>query len=125
MTNKEKYENAFIEAFEISKEELAGLEYNSIAQWDSVGHMGLMAALEDSFDVMMEMDEIIDFLVSIKEKKFSKNIMCKLISPCNVTNRKKAFNFDISGIKECQRNRHPLLFIDQISCAIPGVSAMR
>jgi acyl carrier protein len=61
MTNKEKYENAFIEAFEINKEDLSGLEYNSISQWDSVGHMGLMAALEDAFDVMMEMDEIIDF----------------------------------------------------------------
>tara|TARA_A100000164_G_scaffold286451_1_gene259360 strand:- start:276 stop:515 length:240 start_codon:yes stop_codon:yes gene_type:complete len=61
MTNKEKYENAFIEAFEISKDELSGLEYNSISQWDSVGHMGLMAALEDVFDITMEMDEIIDF----------------------------------------------------------------
>ena len=61
MTNKEKYENAFTEAFEINKEDLSGLEYNSIPQWDSVGHMGLMAALEDAFDLMMEMDEIIDF----------------------------------------------------------------
>ena len=61
MTNKEKYENAFTEAFGVSKEELPGLEYNSIPQWDSVGHMGLMAALEDTFNVMMEMDEIIDF----------------------------------------------------------------
>ena len=35
----------------------------------------------------------------------------------------KVFNFDINGIKKCQRNRHPLLFIDQIVEAIPGVSA--
>ncbi len=61
MTNKEKYEKAFIESFEIDKNDLNGLEYNSIPEWDSVGHMGLMAALEDSFDIMMEMDEIIDF----------------------------------------------------------------
>jgi len=61
MTNKEKYEKAFIESFEIDKNDLKGLEYNSIPEWDSVGHMGLMAALEDSFDIMMEMDEIIDF----------------------------------------------------------------
>ena len=29
--------------------------------WDSVGHMTLMAALEDAFDIMMETDDIIDF----------------------------------------------------------------
>ena len=76
MTNKEKYENAFIEAFEISKDELSGLEYNSISQWDSVGHMGLMAALEDTFNITMEMDEIIDF------SSFDKGI--KILNKYNV-----------------------------------------
>ena len=37
------------------------LEYQSIEPWDSVGHMALMAALEDEFDIMLEMDDIIDF----------------------------------------------------------------
>ena len=37
------------------------LEYNSIPEWDSVGHMGLIAELEEVFDIMMEMDDIIDF----------------------------------------------------------------
>jgi len=37
------------------------LEYNSITEWDSIGHMALMAALEDTFDIMMDMDDIIDF----------------------------------------------------------------
>ena len=36
---------------------------------------------------------------------------------------KKTLNFDIVGIKKCQRNRHPLLFIDQIIEAVPGKSA--
>ena len=31
--------------------------------------------------------------------------------------------FDLVGIKKCQRNRHPLLFVDQITEAIPGKSA--
>ena len=61
MTNLEKYENAFIEIFDIEKSELAGLEYQSIPQWDSVGHMSLMAAIEDAFDIMMDTDDIIDF----------------------------------------------------------------
>jgi acyl carrier protein len=37
------------------------LIYNSVAAWDSVGHMSLMAALETEFDIMMETDDIIDF----------------------------------------------------------------
>lgn len=37
------------------------LEYQSIGDWDSVGHMGLIAALEDAFDIMMDTDDIIDF----------------------------------------------------------------
>ena len=37
------------------------LLYNSIQEWDSVGHMSLIAELEEVFDIMMEMDDIIDF----------------------------------------------------------------
>ena len=61
MSNLEKYDNAFTESFEITKEQLSGLEYQAIQAWDSVGHMGLVAALEDAFDIMMDTDDIIDF----------------------------------------------------------------
>ena len=62
MSNREKYDNAFIESFSIDKEKLnSSLEYQSIPEWDSVGHMSLIAALEDAFDIMMEMDDIVDF----------------------------------------------------------------
>ena len=61
MTNIEKYNNAFIETFEITEERLAGLKYQNIEAWDSVGHMSLIAALEDAFDIMMDTDDIIDF----------------------------------------------------------------
>lgn len=61
MTNIEKYVNAFVTVFEIGEEQVEGLEYQSIPQWDSVGHMGLVAELEDSFDIMMDTDDIIDF----------------------------------------------------------------
>ncbi|QWT52148.1 acyl carrier protein [Eubacterium sp. MSJ-33] len=61
MTNKEKYVNAFVETFGISEDILPGLEYQAIQQWDSVGHMGLVAAIEDEFDIMMDTDDIIDF----------------------------------------------------------------
>jgi len=35
------------------------LKYNTIPQWDSLGHMQLVAALEDEFDIMLDTDDII------------------------------------------------------------------
>lgn len=60
MTNLEKYTNAFVESFEVSAEEAAALKYQDIKAWDSVGHMGLVANIEEAFDIMMETDDIID-----------------------------------------------------------------
>ena len=61
MTNLEKYNNAFIETFEVTEDKLADLKYQDITAWDSVGHMSLIAALEDIFNIMMDTDDIIDF----------------------------------------------------------------
>ena len=67
MDNKEKYNNAFVESFSIEESGLNDeLQYNAIPEWDSIGHMGLIAELEEVFDVMMEMDDIIDFSSYIK-----------------------------------------------------------
>jgi acyl carrier protein len=60
MSNLEKYNKAFMETFEITEDQLEGLKYQDIEAWDSVGHMGLIAALEDAFDIMMDTDDIID-----------------------------------------------------------------
>lgn len=61
MTNMEKYKQAFVEGLEIGEEGLESLVYEGIAEWDSVGHMNLIACLEDAFDIMMETDDIIEF----------------------------------------------------------------
>ena len=61
MHNKEKYVNAFVETFGVSAAEAEKLEYSQIEEWDSVGHMSLVAALEDIFGIMMDADDIIDF----------------------------------------------------------------
>ncbi len=61
MSNKEKYIQAFVETLSIEAEETEGLKYQEIPNWDSVGHMGLVAAIEDAFDIMMDTDDIIDF----------------------------------------------------------------
>ena len=60
MNNLDRYNNVFINNFEISRDDLQGVEYQSISAWDSVGHMGLIAALEEEFDIMMDTDDIID-----------------------------------------------------------------
>jgi acyl carrier protein len=60
MTTIEQYDQVFIETFGIENSQLAGLAYQSIPTWDSVGHMGLVAALEDVFDIMLDTDDIID-----------------------------------------------------------------
>ena len=62
MNNKQKYDQAFFVAFSIDESKLDdNLEYNTIPEWDSVGHMGLIAELEEVFDIMMEMEDITDF----------------------------------------------------------------
>lgn len=62
MSNSELYDNAFVETLEITADQLGPeLVYQSVEAWDSVGHMSLMAALEDAFDIMMDTDDIIDF----------------------------------------------------------------
>lgn len=61
MTEIEKYKNCYVEAFDVEVKYVEKLEYQSIEEWDSVGHMGLMSELEDTFDITLEMDDIIDF----------------------------------------------------------------
>ena len=62
MTNKEKYDNAFIECFAVGHEVLnSEFVYQCIPAWDSIGHMSLIALLEQEFDFMMDMDDVIDF----------------------------------------------------------------
>ncbi|MDD6267239.1 MAG: acyl carrier protein [Clostridium sp.] len=73
MTNLEKYNEIFMEKFEVSEEQLNNLKYQDVAAWDSVGHMGLIAALEDAFDIMMDTDDIIDFNSYEKGKELLSN----------------------------------------------------
>ena len=61
MSNYEKYVNAFVEGLEVDADKVEGLEYQSIAEWDSVGHMELISAIEEAFDIMMDTDDIIEF----------------------------------------------------------------
>ena len=61
MTNEEKYLNAFKEVLNVSDKQISSLTYQGVQNWDSVGHMALIAELEEIFDIMMDTDDIIDF----------------------------------------------------------------
>lgn len=52
--------NAFVRALGVDTSVVTDdLQYNSIDEWDSVGHMALVAELEDTFDIMLDTDDII------------------------------------------------------------------
>jgi acyl carrier protein len=62
MTNIDKYKEAFVKSLELSEDMVnSQLAYQGVENWDSVGHMSLVAELEDTFDIMLETDDIIDF----------------------------------------------------------------
>lgn len=62
MNNLNKYNDVFKECFNVSEDQLnETLVYNSIEEWDSVGHMAMVAELEDVFDIMLDTDDVIEF----------------------------------------------------------------
>ena len=61
MNSLQKYENTFAETFEMDNSLVSSLVYGKSEKWDSVAHMALIAALENTFDIMLDMDDIIDF----------------------------------------------------------------
>ena len=73
MTNMEKYITVFKEALDVDEAVLTdGLTFDTIPEWDSVGHMRLIALLEDTFDIMFETDDIMEFSSLGKGKKIMK-----------------------------------------------------
>jgi acyl carrier protein len=61
MSNIKKYLEIFCEMFRIAPSEASSLSYQSIKEWDSVGHMNLMLMIEEEFDIEMDIDDITDF----------------------------------------------------------------
>ncbi|WP_395783138.1 hypothetical protein [Aquirufa sp.] len=62
MTNREKYVQVFVDSFSVNPDQLdENFVYQCVPEWDSIGHMGMIASLEETFDIMMETDDIIDF----------------------------------------------------------------
>ena len=60
MSNEEKYLKVFTGTLNISERAAREATYQDTDEWDSVGHMMLINALEDAFDIMMDTDDIVD-----------------------------------------------------------------
>lgn len=59
----------FADALQIAADQVTDeLAYRSIAEWNSVAHMALVAAIEDQFDIMIETDDVIDMSNFAKAK---------------------------------------------------------
>lgn len=51
----------FVEALELGGEvDVESLKYREIEQWDSLGHMTLVAAIEEEFDVQLDTEQVIE-----------------------------------------------------------------
>ena len=62
MTNLEKYNDVFCEVFGVSLEQLnSDFTNESIAEWDSIGHMNLISTIEETFDIMLDGEDIMQF----------------------------------------------------------------
>ena len=62
MTNREKYIAIFEEIFDAKPEELnAEYTVKNVEVWDSMKHIQMISSLEDTFDLMLDSDDIIEF----------------------------------------------------------------
>jgi len=60
MSIRERLERVFRQVFALGAEvEVGPLQYQGIQAWDSVGHMQLVGALEQEFDLMLDTEDII------------------------------------------------------------------
>jgi acyl carrier protein len=56
----ERLKNLFVEVLELPEGvEVETLKYRDIPQWDSLGHMSLVAAMEDEFGVQLDTEQVI------------------------------------------------------------------
>jgi acyl carrier protein len=59
--NEQKLRRAFAAGLRLSEADVnEDLKYANSAGWDSIAHMVLIASLDETFDIMLETDDVID-----------------------------------------------------------------
>ncbi|MBO3747095.1 acyl carrier protein [Streptosporangiaceae bacterium NEAU-GS5] len=57
----QRLEDVFKTALRLTDEvDVSSLEYRGVPQWDSLGHMTLIAAIEDEYGITIDTDDVID-----------------------------------------------------------------
>ena len=70
MENLEKYNNAFVEVFGAKVEDLNdSYGKETVAEWDSVHQLSLIAQMEEAFDIMFDPEDIMDLTSYAKGKE--------------------------------------------------------
>ena len=61
MSLNDRLRKVFVDALELGDGvDVEHLKYRGIDQWDSLGHMTLVAAIEDEFGVQLDTEQVID-----------------------------------------------------------------
>jgi len=62
MSNLEKYNSVFASVFNVSETVLNDdFSSTSVDNWDSITQLGLVTAMEDTFDIMLDPEDILGF----------------------------------------------------------------
>ena len=73
MTNLETYNKAFIEAFSVDESVLNdSFSKDTVGSWDSIHQLNIIALLEESFDILLEPEDIMGFTSYLLGKEILK-----------------------------------------------------
>tara|TARA_A100001015_G_C14761558_1_gene621648 strand:- start:80 stop:322 length:243 start_codon:yes stop_codon:yes gene_type:complete len=62
MSSIDKYSEIFRSSLNLDENKFSvEIQYNEVDEWDSIGHMTLISALEEEYKITFETDDIIDF----------------------------------------------------------------
>lgn len=74
MTNLEKYNNIFVEVFGVDPTELGNsFSKDTVDLWDSVHQLNLVSLAEETFDIMLDPEDIMNFTSYEKGKEIVSN----------------------------------------------------
>ena len=75
MTNLEKYNKVFMDVLRVKESALNDtFTFKAVPQWDSVAHLSLITALEDTFDLMFDSEDILHYESYENGKKILKRM---------------------------------------------------
>ena len=69
MENVKKYNEIFVEVFSVDLTDLNGkFDRDSVANWDSIHQLNLISYIEEVFDIMFDVEDVLGFTSYAKGK---------------------------------------------------------